>query len=229
MTSKVIFITGASSGFGKQMALHLSSLGYRVFGTGLEAEHTIGDVPVFQMDINDQVSVEKAVAKVIAQAGCIDVLVNNAGFGICGAVEDTSIEEARRQMETNFFGHVRVLQEVLPHMRKRGSGRLINVSSLAGRVALPYQPFYSASKHAIEGMTRSLRIELTGSGIDCTLIEPGDFNTGFTAARVPARPGRAFTRSAWSALLPFTRGTRRRARIPGYWPSWSQNWCKKSG
>ncbi len=182
--SKVILVTGASCGFGQLIAAHLASRGHRVFGTSRRVLPDTGQVRMLVLDVTDEVLVERAVAQVIAEAGRIDVLINNAGVGLCGAVEDTTLAEAQWQMDTNFFGPVRMIRAVLPHMRKHGSGRIITVSSLAGLAGLPFQPFYSASKYAIEGLNEALRLELTGSGIDATTLNPGDFKTGFTDARV---------------------------------------------
>jgi NAD(P)-dependent dehydrogenase (short-subunit alcohol dehydrogenase family) len=181
---KVVLITGASSGFGKSIAVHLASLGHTVFGTSRSQKESFAGVTMLPLDVTDDESVHELVKQVIAQAGKIDVLINNAGVGLCGSIEDTSIEEARWQMETNFFGPVRMVKAVLPHMREQGAGRIIKIGSLAGQLALPYQPFYSTSKFAIAGFNEVLRLELAGSGIDSTMIEPGDFATGFTAARV---------------------------------------------
>lgn len=139
------------------------------------------------LDVTDDLSVVNAIDAVIAAAGRIDVLINNAGVAICGAVEDTGLDEVRQQMETNFFGAVRTIRAVMPHMRVQGEGRIINVSSLAGLIGLPFQAYYSASKYALEALNEALRLELLGSGIDSTNINPGDFKTGFSAARVFAR------------------------------------------
>ena len=190
MNKKVILVTGASSGLGKSIATHLAAQGYRVFGTSRKAQSDTGQISMLSLDVTDDESIRRAVAQVIAQAGRIDVLINNAGSGLCGAIEDTELDEARWQMDTNFFGPFRLIKAVLPHMRQQGNGRIITVSSLAGLAALPYQAFYSASKFAIEGLNEALRLELAGSGIDATLINPGDFKTGFTAARVFARAAR---------------------------------------
>jgi NAD(P)-dependent dehydrogenase (short-subunit alcohol dehydrogenase family) len=184
---KIVLITGASSGLGLVMAGHLAALGHTVFGTSRKPDGDLGKVRMLALDVTDDTSVENAVQQVIAAAGRIDVLINNAGFGLCGAIEDTTVDEARRQMETNFFGPVRMIRAVLPHMRRQGRGRIITVSSLAGMAALPYQPYYSAGKFALEGLNEALRLELSGSGIDATTINPGDFKTGFTAARTFAR------------------------------------------
>jgi len=191
MHKKVILITGASSGLGKSIAVHLATHGYIVFGTSRKPMATMDGVQMLVLDVTDQSSIERAVAEVIRQAGHIDVLINNAGSGLCGAIEDTDIDEARWQMDTNFFGPYSMIKAVLPHMRSRQSGRIITVSSLAGLAALPYQAFYSASKFAIEGMNEALRLELAGSGIDATTINPGDFKTGFTEARVFTRAARS--------------------------------------
>lgn len=182
--SKVILVTGASCGFGQMIATHLAATGHRVFGSSRRPLPDMGKVRMLVLDVTDEVLVERAVEQVIAEAGRIDVLINNAGVGLCGAVEDTTLAEAQWQMDTNFFGPVRMIRAVLPHMRRQGCGRIITVSSLAGLAGLPFQPFYSASKYAIEGLNEALRLELAGSGIDATTINPGDFKTGFTDARV---------------------------------------------
>ncbi|SDU07979.1 Short-chain dehydrogenase [Pseudomonas pohangensis] len=189
--SKVILVTGASYGFGQKIAAHLAARGHLVFGTSRRQLLDQDKVRMLQLDVTDDASVSNAVAQVINAAGRLDVLINNAGVGLCGAVEDTSLEEAQWQLNTNFFGPVRMIRAVLPQMRSQGSGRIITVSSLAGLAGMPFQPFYSASKYAIEGLNEALRLELSGSGIDATTINPGDFKTGFTDARVFARQARA--------------------------------------
>lgn len=184
--TKRILITGASSGFGKAIAEHLSKQGHRVFGTSRNAAPSVisDSVHTLGMDVNAPGSIDSAINAMLEVCGGIDVLINNAGFGICGALEDCSIDEARSQMETNFFGQIAVIQKVLPHMRAQGHGRIINIGSLAGDIGLPYQSMYSASKAAMQRITEALRLELKGTGIDLTLIAPGDFKTGFTASRV---------------------------------------------
>ena len=191
--SKVILVTGASSGFGQLIAEQLAARGHRVFGTSRHALPDQGQVRLLVLDVTDDAQVSSAVAQVIDEAGRLDVLINNAGVGLCGAIEDTSLAEAQWQMDTNFFGPLRMIRAVLPQMRAQGSGRIITLSSLGGLAGLPFQPFYSASKYAIEGLNEALRLELSGSGIDATTINPGDFKTGFTSARVftkQARSGR---------------------------------------
>lgn len=183
---EVILITGASSGIGKACAEHLASRGYRVFGTCRDAtDHKPANSKseMLSMDVDDDSSVHAAIENLLERAGRLDGVVNNAGFALMGSVEDTSIEEAKAQMETNFFGVLRVCRAVLPMMRKQGSGYIINISSLAGVLGLPFSGLYSASKFALEGMTESLRLELRPFGVRVVLIEPGDFNTQLPARR----------------------------------------------
>ena len=188
----VVLVTGASSGIGKACAEWLFARGCRVYGTSRQAARALVEARtsdlapllcMIPLDVTSDSSVEAAVGIVLACEGRIDAVVNNAGFGIAGAVELTTMEEAREQFETNFFGTVRVCRAVLPIMRQQGSGRILNVSSIAGRIGIPFQAFYSASKFAIEGFTEALRMEVAPFGIQVVLIEPGDFRTGFTAAR----------------------------------------------
>jgi NAD(P)-dependent dehydrogenase (short-subunit alcohol dehydrogenase family) len=182
--NRVVLVTGASSGFGRSIAQRLHERGYRVCGTSRLA-HQKDAVPwrMLQMDVDDQASVEAAVTQLLGAVGRIDAVVNNAGFGIAGAIEDTSDEEALAQLQTNFFGTHRVCRTVLPHMRRQGAGRIINVSSLAGLVAVPFQAFYCASKHAIEAYSEALRMEVRPFGIHVSMVQPGDFATSFTGNR----------------------------------------------
>lgn len=187
MAAKVVLITGASGGLGEAAAKHLAGCGHRVYGTSRSAawpdvasEANPERIP---MDVTDPESVERAVSRVVEREGRLDVVVNNAGMGIAGSIEDTRPEEAQAQFETNFFGVHRVCRAVLPILRARGAGLIVNVSSIGGLVTIPYQGFYSASKYALEAMTDALRLELRAFGIDVCLIEPGDFKTGFSDAR----------------------------------------------
>lgn len=178
-------VTGATSGFGKTVSAMLAARGHMVYGTGRKAvrETRADGVRMLPMDVTVPDSVAAAVAAVMNEAGRIDVLINNAGAGISGALELATEEEKRWQMETNFFGMTNVCACVLPHMRERRSGRIINVSSIAGVLAVPYQGYYSASKFAIEGYSEALAVEVRRFGIKVCIVEPGDFRTGFTASR----------------------------------------------
>jgi NAD(P)-dependent dehydrogenase (short-subunit alcohol dehydrogenase family) len=183
LANKVILITGASAGIGAATAARLSRAGARVFGTSRNPAVSQPGVTMLQMDVRDAQSVAACVDAVIAQAGRIDALVNNAGYGIAASVEDTSIEDMTRQLDTNFLGPLRVIQAVLPHMRAQGSGRIVQISSLAARIGIPFQGAYSASKSALSGMSEALSIELAPFGIAVVMIEPGDTKTNFTAMR----------------------------------------------
>jgi NAD(P)-dependent dehydrogenase (short-subunit alcohol dehydrogenase family) len=187
-----VLVTGASSGIGKACAEYLFMRRCRVYGTSRRTPHVEPRstppeaVPLFQtipLDITSDESVERAVGLVLASEGRIDAVVNNAGFGLAGAVESTTIAEAREQFETNFFGTMRVCRAVLPAMRLQGHGHILNVSSVAGQIGIPFQAIYSATKFAVEGLTEALRLEVAPFGIRAVLIEPGDFRTGFTANR----------------------------------------------
>ncbi|WP_266157502.1 SDR family oxidoreductase [Dyella silvatica] len=184
---RIVLITGASSGIGKSCADYLQQRGYRVYGTSRGAAFPSAacatDVTMIPMDVGSEASVRQAVQWILAREGRLDVVVNNAGHGIAGAIEDTSIAEAQAQFDTNFFGMLRVCHATLPVLRQQGSGYLINISSIAGRIGVPFQGLYSASKFAMEGLTEVLRAEVRPYGIRVALIEPGDFHTGFTAQR----------------------------------------------
>ncbi len=135
------------------------------------------------MDVRDEAAVARGVKRILAEAGRLDAVVNSAGFGIAGAVEDTSVDEALDLFQTNFFGALRVCRAVLPYMRAQGAGTVVNVSSIGGRIALPFQGLYSASKFALEGLTEAIRMEVRPLGIRVVLVEPGDTRTPFTAHR----------------------------------------------
>jgi NAD(P)-dependent dehydrogenase (short-subunit alcohol dehydrogenase family) len=183
---KVVLITGASSGIGQACAEHLARAGWRAFGTGRDtppASQPGVAIEMVQMDVTDETSVRQGVDAVLAKAGRLDAVVNNAGISIMGAVEDTSIEEAKAQLETNFFGVLRVCRATLPALRKNGGGHVVNISSLAGIIGLPFSGLYSASKFALEGVSESLRMECRQFGIRVVLVEPGDFRTNITARR----------------------------------------------
>lgn len=180
----MVLVTGASSGIGQSCAAFLSERGCRVYGVSRSAGGGAGGGVIrLQMDVTSDASVVDTVNTVREREGRLDVVVNNAGVAIAGAVEDTTIAEARQQFEVNFFGALRVCRAVLPGMRRQGAGYIINIGSIAGLVALPYQALYSASKFALEGLTESLRLEVGSFGIKVVLIEPGDHRTGLTQNR----------------------------------------------
>lgn len=184
---RVVIVTGASSGIGNACATHLAKRGFKVYGTSRNpstyAKKADEFFELIQMDITDESSVNKAVASVLEKEGHIDALLCNAGMGISGSVEDSSLEEIGLQMNTNYFGALRCVKAVLPAMRSAKSGRIIVLSSIAGVVGMPFQAFYSSSKYALEGLIESLRYEIRPFGLEAALIEPGDFHTGFTASR----------------------------------------------
>ncbi len=155
---KVVLITGASSGFGQAAASLLARNGFIVFGTSRQPDRGNPDgYKMLRLDVCSDDSVNACIQILMEQAGRLDVLINNAGYGLGGAVEETAIHEAKSQFETNFFGTARMVRAVLPIMRKQGGGQNINVSSLAGLMGVPFRGFYSASKYAVEGYTEALR------------------------------------------------------------------------
>ena len=175
-TKQVALVTGASSGIGRATAELLSQRGFDVFGTTRnlsEVEGWLSNVEPVELDVRDDSSVEAGVRTVLGLAGRIDALVNNAGYTLIGALEETSIDEAKDLFETNFFGALRLTRAVLPAMRDQGSGRIVNIGSVVGFVPGPYQGIYSASKHALEGYSESLDHEVRQFGIRVSVIEPG--------------------------------------------------------
>lgn len=185
----VVLITGASSGIGKSCAEYMAELGYKVYGTSRKVpenklESLDNGITMVRMDVCSDESVKAAIESIIRQEGEIGIVVNNAGMGIAGSVEDTAPQEVFMQMDTNFFGMHRVIRQVLPHMRKKGRGLIINMSSVGALFPIPYQSMYVAAKAAVEGMTGSLRNELRPFGIKVAYVEPGDTKTGFTGSRI---------------------------------------------
>lgn len=178
---KVAIITGASSGMGKSTALNLQEKGYKVYGMARRIEkmsdlNTKG-MEAIPLDLTKDESIIKAVDTVLEKEGRIDVLINNAGYGSYGSVEDVPIEEAKRQFEVNLFGLSRITQLVLPTMRKQKSGRIVNISSMGGKIYTPLGSWYHATKFALEGWSDCLRIELKQFGIDVVIVEPGGIQT----------------------------------------------------
>ena len=186
--SKIALVTGASSGIGEVTAERLAEAGYKVYGTsrgGARAGQR--SFEMLALDVTSDQSVEAVVKEVLRLEGRIDVLVNNAGFGVApAAAEESSMEQARSIFDTNFFGVVRMTRAVVPHMRKQGSGRIINIGSVLGFLPMPYGAFYSATKHAIEGYSESLDHELRTRGIRVSVIEPAYTKTRFDANLVEA-------------------------------------------
>ncbi len=182
-SKKVILVTGASSGIGKDAALKLISEGHIVYGAARRLFNMEDFVQAggssIKMDITNHKEVEAAVEKIISEQGHIDVLINNAGFAVYGSVEDITIDEARQQFEVNIFGLGRITQLVIPYMRARNKGKIINISSIAGKMYMPLGAWYHASKHALEGWSDCLRMELEQFGIDVVVIEPGAIKTPF--------------------------------------------------
>ncbi|MCC8145975.1 MAG: SDR family NAD(P)-dependent oxidoreductase [Bacteroidales bacterium] len=176
---KIVFITGASSGIGKATAIKLAEEGYKVYGA---ARNTAiipvlpGIHPVY-IDLTDSDSIEEAIGIVLAKEGRIDILINNAGYGFYGTLEDVPLEEARKEMEVNLFSIAHLCQLVLPGMRKNEFGKIVNVSSIAGKMATPLGGWYHASKFALEGLSDTLRQEVEDFGIDVVIIEPGIIHT----------------------------------------------------
>lgn len=181
--NKTILITGASSGIGKNVGEYLSKKGHKVIGTSRNPNRQSEDFEIIKLDVTDDNSVDEAFKIIFDRYEKIDVLINNAGFGICGPSESTSIKEAISQFETNYFGVVRVTNKLLPHFRNNKSGLIINMGSLGGLIGLPFQGHYSASKYALEGYTEALRLELLPYKINVCNINPADFKTSFTANR----------------------------------------------
>ena len=203
---KVVLITGASSGLGKSLAQHLHREGWRVYGTSRRAEgysNPFGDYALLPMDVDDDASVAAGIQAVLAREGVIDAVICNAGMGLAGSIEDTTVEEALLQFQTNFFGVHRVCRAALPHLRARPRSSLIVIGSIAGVFGIPFQGFYSASKHALEGYSESLRIELRRTSVRVSIVEPGSFETNFSSGRkfIAAVSARTFYHDAFNRAL----------------------------
>ncbi|PKB18945.1 SDR family oxidoreductase [Flavobacterium sp. 5] len=185
--SKVVLITGGSSGIGKSIGEFLHHKGFVVYGTSRNPERIVNSIfPLIALDVRNVDSIQTAVAKVIAVSGRLDVVINNAGVGITGPLEEIPMEEIKNNFETNFFGPIEVIKAALPQMRSQQSGLIINITSIAGYMGLPYRSIYSASKGALELITEALRMEVKSFGIQITNIAPGDFATNIAAGRFHA-------------------------------------------
>jgi NAD(P)-dependent dehydrogenase (short-subunit alcohol dehydrogenase family) len=187
--SKTVLVTGATSGIGRSIATHLAMKGYRVFGTSRKPTvETLDGFEVLKLDVTDDDSVQACVAAVLERAGMLDVLVNNAGVDLAGAIEETTLEEAQWIFDINFFGAVRMIKAALPHMRERRSGQIINISSALGRAAWPFEAFYCSSKYALEGYTESLRYEMALFGIKISSVQPGFYKSNISKTQRYAEP-----------------------------------------
>ncbi|MCF3128944.1 oxidoreductase [Streptomyces olivochromogenes] len=181
MSRKVALVTGASSGIGEAIARHLKEAGYTVYGAARRVDRmaalTEDGVHTLSLDVTDEASLTAAIKRVIDAEGRIDVLVNNAGYGSYGALEDVPLDEARAQIEVNVFGLARLTQLVLPHMRAQRSGTVVNISSMGGKFTTPLGAWYHASKYAVEALSDALRMETRPFGIHVTVVEPGSIQT----------------------------------------------------
>jgi NAD(P)-dependent dehydrogenase (short-subunit alcohol dehydrogenase family) len=188
-SNKVAVVTGSSTGIGFETALLLARSGFNTYASMRDFKKSKNiaeiakkeDLPltVVQLDVKDDISVKDAISKIIAESKRIDVLVNNAGYGLFSPLEDVTLDQVKDQFETNFFGAIRVMHEVIPTMRRQRNGTIINVSSLVGRIGLPVSSAYVATKFALEGLSESMRYELNEFGINIILIEPGVIKTNF--------------------------------------------------
>jgi len=186
---KVALVTGSSSGIGLETSLALARNGFHTFATmrDINKDEEIKEVvrkenlnvEILQLDVDNEESVNEAINTIVKRKDRIDVLINNAGYGMWGTVEDVSIDEFKEQFETNFFSIIRLIHRVAPIMRKQGSGDIVNISSVAGRIGFPVSPAYISSKFALEGLSESLRFELMPFGVNVIIIEPGVIKTNF--------------------------------------------------
>lgn len=196
MTTRVALVTGASSGIGEATAAKLASIGYTVYGAARRADRLQGlaaeGILPLGMDVTDEESMKAGVARIMAEAGRIDVLVNNAGYGSYGAIEDVPIDEGRRQFEVNVFGAMNLAQLVLPHMRAQKSGTIVNITSMGGKIYTPLGGWYHGTKFALEALSDCLRLEVAPFGINVVVIAPGGIATewgGIAAANLEKTSG----------------------------------------
>ena len=201
--SKVVLITGGSSGIGKSIGEFLHQKGFIVYGTSRNPEKVLNSIfPLVALDVRDVESIHLAVAQIIQSTGRLDVVINNAGVGITGPLEEIPMEEIKNNFDTNFFGPIAVMKAVLPQMRQQKSGLIVNITSIAGYMGLPYRSVYSASKGALELITEALRMEVKSFGIQITNVAPGDFATNIAAGRfhAPIIQGSDYERAYGSIL-----------------------------
>jgi short-subunit dehydrogenase len=185
-SKKVVLITGASSGIGKSVATYLSQRNFIVYGTSRKANNSSGDFSFVQLDVTDEQSIKDAIDLVVKKESRIDILINNAGVGITGPIEETPEVEIKKAFETNYFGPLNMIKNVLPVMRSQNSGLIINITSIAGYMGLPYRGIYSATKGALEITAEAYRMEIKQFGIKMTNVAPGDFATNIASGRYHA-------------------------------------------
>jgi NAD(P)-dependent dehydrogenase (short-subunit alcohol dehydrogenase family) len=193
--NKVVLITGGSSGIGKSIGEFLHNKGFIVYGTSRDPERILNSVfPLVALDVRDAISIQEAVAKIILISGRLDIVINNAGVGITGPLEEIPSDEIKNNFEINLFGPIEVMKAALPQMRAQKSGLIINITSIAGYMGLPYRGVYSAAKGALELITEALRMEVKSFGIHITNVAPGDFATNIAAGRyhAPVTAGSAY-------------------------------------
>ncbi len=185
ISPKVVLITGGSSGIGKAIGQHLSKKDYIVYGTTRNTSRypNFNDFNLIDLDVTKTATIQKAINTIITNEGRLDILINNAGIGITGPVEEIPDEEIITHFETNYFGAIRTLKAVLPQMRKQQNGLIINITSIAGHMGLPFRGIYSASKAALEITTEAIRMEVKDFGIQVTNLAPGDFATNIASGR----------------------------------------------
>lgn len=203
MNSKtIVLITGATSGIGKETALFLQKKGYTVYGTARNTKDKSLNINLLEMDVRNENSVLNAVNHIISKEGKIDILINNAGVGISGAVEETPRQELENVFATNFFGAISLIQAVLPTMRSQRNGLIINITSIAGYMGLPFRGAYSASKGALMLISESLRMEVKNFGIEVTTIAPGDYATDIASRRyhAPVKEGSVYAKTYQKSL-----------------------------
>lgn len=223
MSNKVALVTGGSSGIGEATALRLQELGYTTYAAARRVERmehlTTSGIRPLAMDVTDDESMQSGVEQILAEEGRIDVLVNAAGYGSYGALEDVPLSEARNQVEVNLFGAARLTQLVLPRMRDQRSGTIVNITSMGGKIYTPLGAWYHATKHALEALSDCLRMELKSFGIDVVVIEPGGIRTewpGIAAEKVRAVSGTGPYAPQGNALADSiaSESTRRRSSPP---------------
>ena len=203
-SQKVVLITGGSSGLGKTTGIYLARKGFIVYGTSRNPEKypNFNHFPLLEMDVRDSQSIASALNTLVATEGRIDVLINNAGVGITGPLEETDEQAIADNFEVNFHGPLRVIRETLPEMRRQGSGFIINITSIAAYMGLPYRGIYSASKSALTISTEAYRMELRGSGIKMCTLAPGDYATNIASGRYhsPVLPDSPYAKSYGKTL-----------------------------